>query len=163
VGAPARMSAYMNRESEGPKTDRVYISFHSNAGGGRGADGLWNDTSVANVQNGSKSPYQLELATYLGKEINQDMYAMGTAFMEFQWSNRTRHAWTHPDYAFGEINYRTNPDMDQTIIEVAYHDSASDAALLRDPKVRNWIARSTLKGTIRYFNQYAGAPLAFPP
>lgn len=163
VGAPLRMAAYMNREAEGAKTDRVYISFHSNAGGGRGADGLWNNTAVANVANGSKSPYQLELATYLGKEVNTDMYAMGTNFMEYQWANRTTHAWSHPSYAFGELNYLTNSEMDSTIIEVAYHDDTSDAALLRSPNVRSWIARSSLKGTVRYFNQYGGAPLAFLP
>ena len=53
--------------------------------------------------------------------------------------------------------------MDATIIEVAFHDDASDAALLRDPKARNWIARASYQAVVRYMNEFDAAPLTFVP
>ena len=46
VGAPIRMAREMNREGQGGYYKRVYISFHSNAGGGRGVMGLYNNNSL---------------------------------------------------------------------------------------------------------------------
>ena len=48
--------------------------------------------------------------------------------------------------------------MDATIIEVAFHDDVSDAAIMRDPNGRDQIARSTLQGAVQYFSLY-GSPL----
>jgi hypothetical protein len=39
VGASPRYAAYMNREQEGTLADRLLISYHTNAGGGRGVTG----------------------------------------------------------------------------------------------------------------------------
>ena len=39
------------------------------------------------------------------------------------------------------------------ILEVAFHDNTSDAALLRDPKVRNWVARGAYHAVVRYMNR----------
>ncbi len=53
--------------------------------------------------------------------------------------------------------------MDATLLEVAFHDNASDAALLRDPKVRNWVARGAYHAVVRYMNQYDGGALNYLP
>jgi len=46
VTAPPRMAVEMNRQAEGNMFKRVYIGFHSNAGGGRGVLGLYNNASL---------------------------------------------------------------------------------------------------------------------
>lgn len=151
VGTPIRWAAAMNNESVGQFKDRLYISFHSNAGGGRGADGLYNDASLFP---GTNTPNQLALALALGREINEDMRQLDT--LEFpgfpEWTNKTTHTFRRTDYAFGEIrNNVLGGEMDATIIEVAYHDSTSDAPYLKDPLARKYIARSTYQGVIRFY------------
>lgn len=161
VGTPPRMAAHMNVETNGSDTDRVYIGFHSNAGGGRGVLGLYNNGTLFP---GTQTPNQLRLAELLGREINDDLVAIGSPPLEFAWSNRSTVTYARSDFAFGEIRDDTiNGEMDATIVEVAFHDNASDAALMRDPKVRDWVARATLQGTVRYFNQFTGSPLVFLP
>lgn len=44
--------------------------------------------------------------------------------------------------------------MDATIIEVAYHDDATDAKLLRDPRARNAVARAAMHAVVKYMNQF---------
>jgi hypothetical protein len=56
--------------------------------------------------------------------------------------------------------------MPATIVEVAFHDNATDALLMRDPKGRAAVARATLHGVIKFMNAYdtnAAPPLAFLP
>lgn len=163
VGAPLRMAAYMNREGVGTMTDRVYLSFHSNAGSGsaRGAIGLYNDPVK---YPGTDTPNQLELARMQGAEVNQDMRGVGSPPLEHAWSTRTGYTYSHSQYAFGEIRWDTvNHEMDATINEVAFHDNQLDADLLGDTKARVWIARAAVQGIIRYFNQFGGGPLVFAP
>ena len=166
VGAPIRMAREMNRSAGGNRFTRVYVSFHSNAGGGsaRGVIGLYNNT---NLFPNTATPNQVELAWRLAKEVNDDLVAIGSPPLEVAWSNRSTSnslIFARSDFAFGEINNTTlTNQMDATILEVAFHDNESDALLLRDPKVRNWIARSTYQGLLRYFNQFDAAPLEFLP
>ena len=56
------------------------------------------------------------------------------------------------DIEFGEINNQyINDEFDATIVEVAFHDNKEDAELMRDPRVRDAIARATYQGLIKYF------------
>ena len=170
VGAPPRMSAEMNRESSGGFFQRVLVSFHSNASGttpatARGVLGLYNDPTLStNVAPNSNTPNQRQLALLLAKEINDDLASLSSA-LEVAWYNRgSSLTYARSDYAFGEINNNSlNGEMDATILEVAFHDNTDDAHLLRDPKARNWIARSACQGLLRYFNQFDAAPLVFLP
>ena len=159
--APGKMTAEMNREAAGTTNDRIHISFHSNAGGGRGAVGLIT---------GTPTPNQALLAQLCGQEVNVNMRALN-ALWEYSWSTRTTYTYTG---GYGEItktyfeDKSTNKfaEMDATIVEVAFHDDASDAAILRDPKGRSAIARSTLHGVIKFLNQITASnapPLAFLP
>lgn len=166
VGGAPRYAAYMNRQAEGAITDRVFISFHSNAGGGRGAVGLYNDKNPGVTD----SPNQFELADLLGREINDDMWGMsnstGTDLFPLytDWSSTSATTFVNPSFDYGELRWDTiNNEMDCTIIEVAFHDSASDQPYLKDIIARRYIARATLQGLIRYFNQFGGGPLAMPP
>jgi hypothetical protein len=71
VSFSPRYAEYMNREVEGPLSDRVFVSFHSNAGGGRGVLGLYNGNNYIT----SKTPNQFLLADTLGQEVNDDLVA----------------------------------------------------------------------------------------
>ncbi|HTD87260.1 MAG TPA: hypothetical protein VK850_11850 [Candidatus Binatia bacterium] len=158
VGTPPRMAAHMNREQSGSRYDRVFISFHSNAGGGRGTLGLHNTPYP-----GTYTSNQLDLARLVAQEINDDLYAQSVAW-EHRWNDRGANVTYAQTFAFGEINNTAiNDEFDATIIEVAFHDNQEDAELIRDPRVRQAIGRSACQGMIRYFNQFAGVPLIFLP
>lgn len=169
VGAPIRMAAEMNREAEGNMFKRIYISFHSNASTGntntataRGDVGLFNNT---NLFPGTATSNQFRLAQLTGAEVNNDMVAIGSPPLEVPWFNSgSGITFSRTDYAFGEIRGDVlNYEMDATIVEVAFHDNASDAKLLRDPKARSWIARSVNHAVVRYMNEFDGGPLIFLP
>ncbi|HEV8377761.1 MAG TPA: LEPR-XLL domain-containing protein, partial [Tepidisphaeraceae bacterium] len=150
VGAPIRWAAYMNAEAQGSPTDRIYLSFHSNAGNGtsRGTLGLYNSPANATF-------HQQAWAELVGREINDDLVLTGSPPLEFPWFNRTVVTLDRSDIDFGEINSNSiNNEMDATIAEVAFHDNTSDAALLRDPKVRNLVGRAAYQATVRYFATY---------
>ncbi|MDW8308418.1 MAG: fibronectin type III domain-containing protein, partial [Verrucomicrobiales bacterium] len=155
VGTPPRTAAEMNREASGTIYQRIYIGFHSNAGGGRGAVGLYR--SDANT-----TPHQQRLAYLCGHEVNVDMESIGAPPLEVPWdSNRASEAVAG---TYGEINGASiNQEMDATIIEVGFHDQADDAKILRDPKGRNWIARAVYHAVLRYMNEFDSVPLNFLP
>ena len=147
VGAPPRYAAYMNREAEGSLIDRVFVSYHSNAfsGTSRGVIGLYNTGSGSN----QPTPNQILLAETLAQEINDDMVDQNGAF-EHDWSDRGTNVLLGS--SFGEIdNNRTNGEFDATIVETGFHDNTLDAQMLRDPKVRDALARATYEGTVKYF------------
>ncbi|MFO1513070.1 MAG: hypothetical protein U1F83_09195 [Verrucomicrobiota bacterium] len=161
VGAPIRMAREMNRELAENIYKRIYLSFHSNAGGSRGVVGLWNDN--ANFP-GTGTTNQFRLAQLAGTEVNNDLVGIGAPPLELPWYNRGGSITTTQTFAFGEIRNDTlGGEMDATIIEVAFHDDASDAALLRDPKVRNWIGRAAYQAVVRYMNEFDAVPLTFVP
>ncbi len=146
ISAPSEMAQHMDVDSN-PFGTSVYVGFHSNAGGGRGARGL--------IDSSAPTPNQSALASFLGNQINQDMQNLNGVF-EYNWTTGTTATFTS---SFGEINLGASADMDATIIEVAFHDSVEDAAIMRDPKGRDQIARSVYQGTLQYFATY-GSPLA---
>jgi hypothetical protein len=78
--APPKWSAEMNRDDAGAVNDRMHISFHSNAGGGRGTLALITS---------DPTPRQAELALACGREVNDDLVALGTPTLEYAWNNRT--------------------------------------------------------------------------
>src|SRR6185503_1540828 len=102
-------------------------------------------------------------AQLVGKEVNDDMVAQAGVY-EHDWFNTPNPTLDRGDIEFGEINnLRINNEFDATILEVAYHDDVTDAQLMRDPKVRDAVARASLQATIKYFNQFNGDALNFPP
>jgi Fibronectin type III domain len=150
--APGKMSAEMNRQEEGSLYKRIHISFHSNAGGGRGTMALITS---------DPTPNQATLAQIAGNEVDEDLVALGSPPLELPWSNRSTVTYTG---GYGEITGSYfNYEMDATIIEVAFHDNASDAALMRDPKARAAVGKASMHAVVRYMNQFDSAPLEFLP
>jgi hypothetical protein len=146
ISAPHLMAEHMNADTN-PFGTSVYISFHSNAsetGNARGAIGLINSSASA------RTPHQSELALYTGRQINLDMQSLNGQF-EHNWSNRTTHTLSA---SFGEIDAGPGAEMDMTIIETAYHDNVEDAELMRDPKVRDQLGRSTYEAVLEYFDNF---------
>ncbi len=154
VGAPIRWAAYMNDSAVGSATDRIYLGFHSNAfnGTARGALGL---TSSSNP-----TPHQNDWATKAQAEIQNDLQGIGSPPLEFAFPNHTAVL----SGAYGEISNGTiGGEFDATIIEVAFHDNASDAALMKDPKVRDAVARAEYQATVKYFNAWGGTTATMAP
>lgn len=150
--APPRLSAEMNREAAGTVNDRLHISFHSNAGGGRGVVGLITS---------NPTPNQAALAQLCGREVNDDLVALGSPPLELAWNNRPSVTFSG---GYTEIsNTGFAGEMAATIIEVAFHDNEDDSKLMRDPKVRLAVGKAALHAAVRYMNTYAGAPFAFLP
>jgi N-acetylmuramoyl-L-alanine amidase len=145
VSAPSNFAEYMYN---GPFGGALYMGIHSNAGGGRGARGLYTTSTT------SRTPNQVALALLVGNQINQDMQALNGVF-EFNWTTGTANEDHHIN--FGEIDLGADAEMDATIAEVAFHDDPSDAAIMRDPKGRDQIARSLYQATLQYFSTY-GSP-----
>lgn len=185
VSDPPRLAAHMNFEgggNSGAITDRLYVSFHSNAGGGsaRGADGLFNNNpgdacGDPLTANGFNTPNGVDLAIELGTRLNTDMTtitnASGNPF-EFTWGQSGAGTNIFGSgcsggggfSAYGEINNNNiGGEMAATIIETAFHDNSSDAALMRDPKMREALARATYHGIVNHFNAFGGGPLVYTP
>ncbi len=150
--APGKMSAEMNRQEEASLYKRIHISFHSNAGGGRGTMALITS---------DPTPNQATLVQIMGNEVDEDLVALGSPPLELPWSNRSTVTYTG---GYGEITGSYfNYEMDATIIEVAFHDNASDAALMRDPKARAAVGKAAMHAVVKYMNQSDGVPLDFLP
>ncbi len=154
IGQPARMADYMCRTNDRPRWRRVYIGLHSNASGStnatsRGTIGLYDTRIQANYP--SIYSAQTNLAAALARQCNEDMRA-GTNSVIPSWSARTSYLYGS---TYGEIyNSSVYQKMDTTINEVGFHDNASDAAVLRTPAGREWLARGTVRGLIRHLSGY---------
>lgn len=151
VSLSPRYAEFMNRQQDGSLSDRVFVSFHSNAGGGRGVLGLHN------TSHGGDTPNQVLLARSMAQEVNDDLVAQNGQF-EHNWYNRGSSVlYESPDFNYGELNNNViNDEFDATIVEVAFHDNQLDAELMRDPKVRDAVARATYQGLIKYFRAVDG-------
>jgi hypothetical protein len=158
VGAPPRFAAHMFNGAFG---DAVYLGWHSNASGGtaRGTIGLTNADGGTGA-----TPNQTAWADLVGREITKDLLALGSPPLEFAWHDRLTYVYDAPTFDYGEISdVATGNEFDATIIEVAFHDNATDAALLRDPKVRDAAGRAAYHATVKYFNQFGAAPVTMAP
>lgn len=149
---PPQISAEMNRVESGSVHDRIHISFHSNAGGGRGTVGLITGTPTTN---------QAALAQICGAEVNNDLVALGSPPLEYAWYNKTTvtYSGSYSEITGSLFDY----EMPATIIEVAFHDDATDVALLKDAKARAAVGKAAMHAVVKYMNTYGSAPLAFLP
>ncbi len=152
VSAPIRMAEEMNADAN-PYGTSVYVSFHSNATTGN-PDTATSRGAIGLVSAADPTPNQAALAESLGRQLNTDMRSLDGQF-ENDWSTRTGYTLAG---SFGEItNARTGGEFDATIIEVAFHDNTLDAQLLRDPQVREQLARSTYEGTLEHLFNFNGS------
>jgi hypothetical protein len=154
VGTPPRMSAHMNRETSGTFFDRIYHGFHSNASGGRGVVGLFNHDAEF------QTDLQVQWAEKVARAINREMTDPGLLTEGMTWTERRKLTDSHIN--FGEIrrDYLNN-EMAATISEVAFHDNAEDARLLRSPKVRMAFARAVYRAVGDFFMEHDPAKPTF--
>ena len=161
-----RYAEYMNNGSAsvGTLSDRAFVSFHSNAGGGsaRGVLGLYNGNNTAS----SATPNQFLMTNTLAREVNDDLVDQAGQF-EFDWFDRGNSiTLDRSDIEFGEINntYIQN-EFDAVIIETGFHDNATDASMLRDARVRDALGRATYQGLVKYFAAVDGGatPITMAP
>jgi hypothetical protein len=138
-------AAYMNKETVGSMTDRLWISFHTNAAGNGGTLGLITGQATQN---------QAWLANTAGTTVQNEMSALNSEH-EHNWVMNANPTYTG---GYGEISTSyIGTEFDATIIEVAYHDEVNDSDLLKDPKVRSEVGRATYHTAIKYFDQWDAA------
>ncbi|HOA74258.1 MAG TPA: hypothetical protein PL151_02540 [Phycisphaerae bacterium] len=163
VGTAARWAREMNRI--GGTTERwrrVYMEFHTNASSGsaKGTVALYNEGTAGTT-------HQLAFATLVGEKVEADMLALHNLF-EYPWGVRNPNTY-HASFAYGAISTGNNGnEFEATLLEIAYHDNAEDAANLRNVAVRDAVARSTVNAIIQFLSdasRFPGTqvPAVFPP
>ena len=126
--------------------DAVYLSWHSNAGGGTGTDTFYDSSGpVAGSE---------DLANFVhGRIMNGIREAHDS-----NWANRGVKTAN-----FAEINSSFNNEMPSVLVELGFHDSAYDTDFLLDPMFRRDAARSMAFGIAEYFTNKDGTSLELPP
>lgn len=156
VGTGARWAASMNNTTfNADRWRRIYIEFHTNASSG-------STKGTLALVTGSPTTYQTQYATILGDEIEQDMQILDGSEFEYTWGSLSNPL----NGSYGAISTSNNGnEFDATILEVAFHDNAQDAAMLLDPKVRSAVGRSSVHGIVKFLNTLPGSqiPLNFAP
>ena len=142
------MPRYAQWESESWE-DSVYISWHTNAGGGsaRGTISFAYTSSSSwggpfdGVAGGDR------LRNFVHNEIINDFRAGWDA----GWINRGV-----TTANFGEINPSNNDEMPAALFEMAFHDNVDDTNCIKDPRFRQICARAVYQGIVKYFADAAG-------
>ena len=156
-GTVTGMPRYAKWESESWE-DSIYFSWHTNATSAHTGHG----TQMYVYAPGQPPPGPFgdfggvvggdTLATRIFDEVINDIRA--------DWDP----AWPggkHSAY-FGELNPTNNDEMPACLIEVAYHDSATDQPSLLDPRFRDLVARACYQGIVRWWRYDADGPNATP-
>lgn len=126
----------------------VYLSWHSNAGGGTG-------TSTY-IYEGDYTP--VSGSADFGAFVHEELIETITVNWDSDWYDRgVRSA------AFSELSPYHNDEMPAALVELAFHDLEYDADFLKEPGFRRDAARAMARGVIRYFAQQDGTSAIFPP
>ncbi|MCC6158607.1 MAG: N-acetylmuramoyl-L-alanine amidase, partial [Deltaproteobacteria bacterium] len=145
-----RYAAWENESWE----DGVYISWHTNAPNpGTGTE------SYTYASGGYDAPFDgVAGSTALRDRIHAEMVADIRAGWDAGWTDRGKHTnW------YGEINPSYNAETPGALFEIAFHDTASDAADLAEPEFRKLVARAVYQGAVRYFAVRDGVTPKFLP
>ena len=129
--------------------DAVFVSWHSNAGGGTG-------TSTYTYE-GSRGP-ATEGSWELGDLLQEELVSAIRTQWDAGWTSRG-----HRTAAFSEVNPAHNDEMPAALIELAFHDHAVDVELLKDPAFRRDASRAMARAIIRYYAERDGHTAVFPP
>ncbi len=155
VQARSRFAAWDHEEGE----DAVYISWHTNAfdGSSRGTSSFaYGPTSFGSIDTFSGVDGSVELLTSVHNELLEDLrLAWDSDWPEFG-------SGLYAAY-FGEVNPSNNPEMPAGLFEIAFHDNATDANALADPRFRRIAGRAMAQGVARYFADRDSAEVVFPP
>lgn len=127
----------------------VYVSWHSNAfdGASRGT------TSFAYASAGWDGTFNgVAGGDVLRNTIHNELINDIRAGWDGSWANDGLHTnW------YGELNPNNNNKMPAALMEMAFHDNATDAAALLNPNFRMLLARAVYQGIAKYYrNNVAG-------
>ncbi len=128
----------------------VFVSFHTNAGGGTGTETYsYNGAGASqpNITAGS-----VELRNFIHAQVVADIRATWKP----TWADRGVKTEN-----FGEL--RQLLTIPGTLVELAFHDLVADATDLKHPEFRRIAARAIYKGILKFFNNRDGIPLVFLP
>ena len=124
----------------------VFISWHTNA---------FNDTLTGTesyIHNTEPTTGSLALQDWVHAELISDLRAA----WDPAWVNRGQKS-----ADFGEL--RELSTMPGVLLEIAFHDSLSDADALREPAFRQLVARAVYQGIVKYQAQRLGVPVHLLP
>ncbi len=126
--------------------DAVYLSWHSNAGGGTGTDTFYDESGPVA---GSAT-----LASFVHNQILDTI----RDFHDSNWADRGVKTAN-----FAEVNSSYNNEMPSILIELGFHDSSYDTQFLLDPIFRQDAARAMAFGIAEYFADKDGRTVLLPP
>jgi hypothetical protein len=127
--------------------DSVYISWHTNAPN----PGTGTETYIHNT---APYPGSDVLRDWIHDQLINDI----RAGYDPNWTDRGKRSAN-----FGEINSANNNEMPAMLIELAFHDTPSDALYLKDPKFRMLAARAIYQGIEKYYADKDGRPVHLLP
>ena len=128
--------------------DAVFVSWHTNGGGGRGTESYIFDNSWGYTVTAGSAELQASIQSALVHDIR--------AGWDVGWVDRGM-----KQANFGEL--RPLETMPGTLVEIAFHDEPNDANALKDPRFAQITARAMYKGIVRYFAGKDGkTPVVLP-
>jgi len=134
---------------QAPGEDAIYLSWHSNAGGGQGTSTYtWQEDARPEATGSSD----------LGDAVHDELVSAMRALWSPTWKDRGRQV-AH----FAEVNPANNPTMPAALVELAFHDDAADTELLKHPELRRDAARAMYRGIVRYYAQKDGTTARYLP
>lgn len=157
VTARSRWAAW---ENEAGVDDPVFISWHSNAYNG-------NARGISTYIYSSDDPGTTYVTTEasegsveLGELVHNRVFGAVTTLFDASW-----YEYGNGMYSayFGEINPGYNNEMPSCLIELAFHDNAADALMLRNPKFRDIAARAAYQAVVKYFADRDGYEPVYLP
>jgi hypothetical protein len=157
ISSPARMAAYMNRETAVKKGQSVYLGWHSNARPETSKEQRGALTLLTRGES-SRTLLQEPWASTLVDSINSVMAkAPG---LPVPWNVLDQRIVSFINYGEIRIDSLGN-EMPATIVESAFHDSPDDVKLLMDLRSRRLIADACVSATVAFMRTVAGEPV--PP
>jgi len=152
VGARSRYAAWQNETGE----DALYIAWHTNAP----SPAVGTSTFVygPNPPDGTYDFRGTEGSDRLGRLLHDEVVNDFKVAIDPSWRNRGLYT-----AYFGEVNPNHNPEMPAALCEVAFHSTESDAAHLKNPRVRNVAARAFYQAVVKYFAERDDIAAALSP
>jgi len=129
--------------------DALYLSWHSNAcGTGDSCTARGTVTYIYDATCAAGAPVS---GSYdLAYDVNDELVQAFRALWEPDWEQRGGDDGVASD-CFAEVNPSHNPEMPAALVELAFHNNATDASYLKHPKFRRDAARAMYRGIVRYF------------
>lgn len=141
--------------------DAVYLSWHSNAtaaGNARGTSTYYAGGGADSPDSPACSASAVSGSYTLADFVQSELIDQFRGRWEPTW--RDRGVLTA---CFAEVNPSRNDEIPSVLVELAFHDNATDASFLKHPVFRRDSARAMARGILRYFAQQDGVAPVYPP